>query len=264
MDFDVRYLDYTFKHTTAPKPDLKAARYQPHFHTSYELLYFVRGDADFMIESKLYKLKPGSLLIIKPGEYHNTVFRSEAPYERYVIRFMPQSIYSRLQKLLPKTKSVYYIEGTPLAAEFHRMDVHLNAVHDDVRVGACLGSLQIIIAYLVSSQGLIQSADYVNEQSRTIEKYVESHLSEIHCAEDIARALHMSKSTLYKTFSAQFQTPLMSYIRTRKCMAARTMLFEGLPATEVAERLGFAHYSSFYRDYCQVFGAPPTSARETN
>ena len=264
MDFDVRFQEFTFKHTYSPKPDLNAERYKEHYHTTYELLYFVQGNADFSIKHTLYKLKPGSLLIVKPGEYHNIVFHSEAPYERYVIRFSAPAIYPHVRQRLMRAESVYYIEGTPIDAEFRRLDAHVPLVHHDLLLSAMIGSLGVIIAYLVSSQDLIQKADYVNEVVQAIVEYIDGHLAEIHSADEIARALHMSKSALYKSFSQQFGTPLMSYIRTQKCMVARDLLSEGHPATVVAERLGFNHYSSFYRDYLQIFGAAPTVKKEAD
>lgn len=258
MEFDVRYRDFTFKHTFASKPDLNSERYREHYHTTYELLYFVQGNADFMLQHTLYKIKPGSLLIAKPGEYHHLVLHSDAPYERYVIRFSPMSVYPYVRKQLDKTETVYYIQGTPLEAEFRRMDSHVTAVHKDVLLSACIGSMNIINAYLISSQDLIQKADYVNEDTRTIIQYIDTHLFDIRTVGDIAQALHMSRSSIYKLFTKQFDTPIMSYIRTQKCMIARDLLAEGESASIVARRLGFKHYSSFYRNYSSVFHAAPT------
>lgn len=261
MDFDIRLHDYTFKHTFSPVPDLNADRYKEHFHTGFELLYFMRGDADFMVQHTIYKIRPGSLLIAKPGEYHNIVFHSAAPYERYVIRFNPFSIYPYLRKQLEKAESVYFIEGSPLVAEFARIDEFLSYIHQDVYIGACIGSLNIIIAYLISSQSLTQVADYVDEDAKRIVEYIDAHLPEIQSSDDLARALHMSKSGIYKIFDKQFQTPLMTYIRTQKCMLAHNLITDGVTATEAAERLGFNHYSSFYREYVKIFGTPPTTAK---
>ena len=50
----------------------------------------------------------------------------------------------------------------------------------------------------------------------------------------------------------------MNYVRTQKCIAARRLLQEGTSAAETADRLGFIHYSSFYRDYRQTFGIAPS------
>lgn len=261
MDFDVRFREFTFKHTESERPDPTEGRFQEHFHTGYELLYFVRGDADLMLKHTLYKLKPGSLLVIKPGEYHYIVFRSDAPYERYLMRFSPLAIYPKVLKKLEQSDSVYYVESTPLKHVFRHMDTDLEMVHRDMQGTICIGFMNIVIAHLISLQGMTQKADYVNAEVKKIVDYIDANLTQIYAAEDVAKALHISKSALYKAFSAQFGVPIMSYIRTQKCMIARNLLSEGAAATEVAERLGFNHYSSFYRDYCKIFGAPPTSVK---
>ena len=260
MEFDVRYRDYTFKHSYSPKPDMNAEHFREHYHTSYEMLFFVKGNADFMLQHTRYSIKPGSLLIAKPGEYHNIVFNTDEPYDRYVIRFDPASIHHHVRRRLEQAESVYHIANTDIAALFYLMDEFLSIVHIDMRLSACIGSLNIIISYLVSSMDLVQKADYVNDESRKIAEYIDRHLAEINSAEDLTAALHMSKSALYKTFSAQFDTPIMSYIRTQKCMAARKLMYDGVSAMDAAERLGFNHYSSFYRDYQRVFHESPTGA----
>ena len=261
MPFDVRFLDYTFKHTYSPKPDLSEDRFREHFHTTYELLYFVQGDADFMLQQTRYMIRPGSLLIAKPGEYHNIVFHSEQPYDRYVMRFAPTAIYPGVLRQLEKTRSVYYVENSPIAEEFRRMDAHLQDLPNErVKILLSIGCMNIILAHIISSQNLVQKADYEDKDLAAIVQYIDSHLTEIHSVDDIANAVHMSRSGIYKSFSKQFDTPIMSYIRTRKCMAARELLYEGMSATDVSEKLGFIHYSSFYRDYMQVFKSPPSEA----
>ena len=260
MEFDVRYHEYTFKQSYSPEPETSQERFKEHYHTAYELLYFLKGDADFMVQHTRYNIKPGSLLIAKPGEYHNIVFRSKAPYERYVIRFNPNSIRRTLQQQLEKTKSVYYISGTPLADCFQKMDEHIAGVHPEARPYACIGVMYIILSYLVTAQNLIQPADYINEDSRIVLEYIDRHLSEIHSVQDLSEALHMSRSSIYRVFSQQLDTTLMSYIRTQKCLQARLLIHTGHSPQLVASQLGFAHYSSFYRDYRQIFGEAPSKA----
>ncbi len=261
MDFDIRYRSYVFKHTTSEKPSTDDAIFAEHFHTSYEILYFVRGEADLLLQHTRYSIEPRSLLVIKPGEYHNIVFRSQKPYERYVIRITPASLHQDMPSLLARTKSVYSIAGTPLEEEFLRMDKHLSLLRPETQFNACIGSLILILSYLVSSENLIRPADYINETSKRIIDYIGVHISEIHSVDDLSRGLHLSKSSLYRIFSAQFNTPILSYVRTQQCLLAQQYMLEGMSATEAAERLGFAHYSSFYREYRRVFNASPSALK---
>lgn len=260
MEFDIRYRSYVFKHTYTDKPDLSQDRFPPHFHTAYELLYFVSGDAFLALQHTQYSIRPGSLLVIKPGEYHNIVFRSQAPYERYVIRMSPVSLRRGMADLLSRTQSVYYIAGTPLEEEFLRMDSHLAFLRENTHVNACIGSMDLILSYLINSDSLIQRADYIDKDSKRVLDYIDSHLADVHSIDDLVRGLHMSKSAIYRIFSTQLDTPPMNYIRTQQCLVARNLLAEGVSATEVSARLGFSYYSSFYRSYQQVFHAPPSES----
>ena len=216
MEFDIRYRDYTFKHSLSMQPDLSAPRFREHYHTTCEFLYFVRGNADFMLQHRNYKIRPGSLLIARPGEYHKIDFHTREPYERYVIRFDPQTLRHHVQRQLNKAESVYFIEGSPLASMFRQMDALLPGIHEDMRLSACIGTLHILLAYLISSQNLVQKADSVNEDAREIVDYIESHLAKIHSAEDISSPMHLSRTSLYRIFALQFQIPVMNYVRTQK------------------------------------------------
>lgn len=87
MEYDVRSGSYTFKHKTDAEPAAAHEKFKEHYHTMYELLYFLEGDADFAIQHTLYRLKPHCLLVVKPGELHNLVVKSGKRYERIVLRF---------------------------------------------------------------------------------------------------------------------------------------------------------------------------------
>ena len=71
----------------------KDASYPPvasHYHEFYEIFLFVSGNADYVVHDKMFRLKPGDLLIIPPAIMHHPIFRDfEIPYERYVLWLSP-------------------------------------------------------------------------------------------------------------------------------------------------------------------------------
>ena len=78
----------TDKHYMA-EPDFeidhyKDASYPPvasHYHEFYEIFLFVSGNADYVVHDKMFRLKPGDLLIIPPAIMHHPIFRDfEIPY----------------------------------------------------------------------------------------------------------------------------------------------------------------------------------------
>lgn len=259
MEFDVRDERFTFKHEITSQPELTSNRFPDHYHSVYELLYCIQGDADFMIQHTRYTLHPHSLLVVKPGQHHQIVLKSSETYDRIVIRFDENNMHGKLRRQLRNLDSVYLIKDTKLSEELLRMDEMYQNIHRDLIYNAFIGELYVILARLLSSRELIQEADEVNEDFRMIIDFIDGHLTEITTIEDLCRSLHMSRSTIQKIFSDQLHTPIMSYIRVQKIMLAHTMLHDGINANETAIQCGFRDYSSFYRAYMKIYKHAPVN-----
>jgi AraC-like DNA-binding protein len=76
--------------------------------------------------------------------------------------------------------------------------------------------------------------------------------------EDLARAAHMSVSSLHHHFKALTgMSPLQFQKQLRLAEARRLMLGERLDAASAAYRVGYESPSQFSREYSRHFGAPP-------
>ena len=152
-----------------------------------------------------------------------------------------------------------YIKDTQLSLFFSQTDHLLPSLIPETRFTSCYGALMLMLSLLVSSDQLRQKADFIDPELRQMLRLIDRELPRIHNVDDIAGQMHMSRSAVYRLFASRMHTPVMTYVRTRKCMNARTMLAQGIPASEVAGSLGFTHYSSFYRDYVNLFGEAPSA-----
>ena len=54
---------------------------------------------------------------------------------------------------------------------------------------------------------------------------------------------------------------VFSYLATKRIALAEQLLEDGLPANEVAERVGFHDYSVFYRAYKKTTGRSPSQVK---
>ena len=76
--------------------------------------------------------------------------------------------------------------------------------------------------------------------------------------DDLARAAHMSSSSLHHHFKALTgMSPLQYQKQLRLAEARRLMLAERLDAASAAYRVGYESPSQFSREYSRQFGAPP-------
>ena len=66
---------------------------QLHHHDFFEVFFLISGDVSYTIESRVYHLMPGDLLLISPKELHQICIRHEmAAYERFVLWVDPQML----------------------------------------------------------------------------------------------------------------------------------------------------------------------------
>ncbi len=251
---------YVFRHSDEKEATVNSGNELGwHFHTCYELLYFLRGEADYQIEQSRYTLRPHSLLIIKPGEYHAMHVTSNKRLDRIVIHFGDDFLSPEMREKLASMSNVYCIPGTRLSSEILMVDTYQEDLKAGLPKDILANQMQIILAFLCSMEGLHQTADHVDHGAEQIISYIHSNLPTIHTLDDICQNVHMSRSTVQNLITDYLQTPVMSYVRTQKCILARTLLQNGTPATEAAMRCGFGDYSSFYRAYRNVFGIAPSS-----
>ena len=259
MGFDIRKGNYLFKHSLDLEPDNNRENFKEHYHSSYELLYFIKGKADFTLRQQIYHLQNHSLLLIKPGDYHNILIKERVPYERVVIRFSPNDIPATLNSKLSASSNVFEIQNSLLERELLHLDKYADILDLPVKEHIFFSELIIILCLLTTSDNLRKKEDKINTSVARIIECIDSDLVGIQTIEDIASKLRMSPSTINKAFIKHMQTPVMSYVRTQKCMLAKNLMLAGVPANEAALQTGFEYYSTFYRAYKSVFGVSPTA-----
>ena len=97
----------TFSHTKTDTPT--QSPFHRHMHSDYEILYFVEGDADYVVESAVYRLQRRDLLLIAPRTYHHLRLRSSSRYERFVINFSEAELGGELSPILPGEDCIFNI-----------------------------------------------------------------------------------------------------------------------------------------------------------
>jgi AraC-like DNA-binding protein len=111
----------------------------------------------------------------------------------------------------------------------------------------------------VRHQGSIQYRRKLQFFSR-INNIIDKHLeSEDFGIDQIASELNMSKSQLYRKFSALTDQPIGKYVRTYRLHKAKEMIeTTGKNVTEAAQDTGFKNLSHFSSRFKEEFGYPPS------
>ena len=77
----------TYNYLTFKKPTLNPEPFSMHCHTTYELIFFEKGEANYIIDENKYKLHKNDLIFIRPYKYHYIEFTKDTEYSRINIAF---------------------------------------------------------------------------------------------------------------------------------------------------------------------------------
>lgn len=243
------------------KQNYSRDRYNTHVHRTYELLYVLEADATYIIEDRKYKLKAHDLIIVRPGNYHLLQFDSQQCYERYNILFDPVLLGIDNICVLPEHLDVLNCSQIPIITDLFRKMDYYHAQLTDKEMADMLVLLIKELIYNLSIHCTQRSSDRLHHSPpllRDALKLINENLATIDNVGQIAQALFISESYLYRMFQKELLTTPSKYITEKRLLMAQELLRSGKNPTEVYSDCGFSDYSVFYRSYQKYFGYKPS------
>ena len=248
-----------FKHETTRNMPKNA--YSMHSHNMYELLYFVGGDATYVIEDRRYKLKRGDLVLIKPSKYHYVQIDSSCDYERYDILISTKTKNIARIELLDEAPEIINLEEYSMATEIIKKTDFYFKHFSGEDFENILTSLLNELLYLLSVTPATERTDAPEVTSATISDaltYINNNLTTLENVDEVAKSCFVSESYLFRLFKKELKQTPAKYINSKKLLLAERMIIDGKTPTEVYEQCGFNDYTTFYRNYVSFFGHPPS------
>ena len=247
-----------FKHESSE--NLPCNTYSMHTHSTYELIYFLEGDATHVIEDRKYKLKKGDLILIRPFRSHFIQIDAPAKYERYDILFDMEKHGVESVRLIPESMEVINLSGNAVAEElFRKCDLYHKSC-DEETFERILSHLLSELFYNLHVFPRAASADgtAVSPLISGALQYINENLCTLSGVEEIAGHLFVSASYLFRLFQRELHQTPKKYILEKRLLLAQKKLSLGEKPTEVCEACGFCDYTTFYRNYIAFFGHSPS------
>ncbi len=245
-----------------------------HHHDFYELYYLISGDVTYTIESKLYKVLPGDILLISPRELHQVHIQAErSVYERYTLWLDPQFIHSLstqrsdLFQALDPTGPGYRNQLRLQSAERQRVKSLLEQLYQEDRTdsfGSDILPVNLVTQLLVTINRLALREDLpladLSRSSRTVSQvveYINLNYAEPLSLDSLAERFYVSKYHLSHKFQRQMGTSVGKFIQKKRLQIARHLLSQGRKASEIATVCGFNDYAGFFRAFRAEYGTTP-------
>lgn len=247
-----------------------------HSHSFHELLCCQNTcDVEYLVGSERYRLQKGDIVIVPPGVSHRPLLSEHMtePFRRDVM-WLSEEFAAQIPHLLPaghkgdgREAILLRTGGTQwdfLAAMFRNGVMEA----EQKRLGweeSILGNAIQILVYIGRALDDRSAVPLHVEKPELLDQvlmYVEEHLSDKITLAEVARHFWVSQSTISQTFKNKMGVSFYRCVTQRRLIAAKTLIFQGLPLESINEKVGFTDYSTFYRAFKQEFGISPRQFRK--
>lgn len=245
-----------------------------HHHDFFELYCLLSGDLEYQVEGRRYMVKPGMLLLVAPGENHQT-FSSDPKQEfERIVLWMSRDFVNSLSSMLPRiVESVAkQVPGwnliTPDDDTYQVLTGLLFSLLYEKELADADSpflSRLIVMQLLVHLNRFLahSHAERTERQDRRyastlqVYEYINGHFRENITVSSLAKQFFMDKNTLTRHFKRMIGLTPGEYIRRKRLESARDLIYQGFSAQEAGYRNGFSDYSAFYRAFRQEYGQSP-------
>ncbi len=225
-----------------------------HVHyNGIEIMYIIKGKGTFLVENKVFDIKPNMLIVIDSDTLHCSNHSKECEYLRDRILFdkeqflsllniCDESIENILQKCFFTDENIHHLFEKILKSddgiEKTRLSLKiLENCRNEKKSGSSL--IDIILAF------------------------IEDNLENCLNAQNIAEEVHISSSHLYHLFKEKTGFALMEYIKLRRIEKAKSLLRNSdLTISQISVKCGYDNFSHFSRVFHLLEGVSPNKYRK--
>lgn len=242
-----------------------------HSHLTYEIIYYMAGEASFQIEAESYNSSPGDLILINRQAFHR-IFNLSEKYERAVIQ-----IDCRLGSLFGNDINLFKFFSNASKAgsciirkeiiEKNNLDTRIKYLlelcaddnpENSLRLACNLMLLLLDIGTLIDNTTEPQNKPVDKFINGAIE-YISGNLHSDFSLGDIAKSIYISKFYLCRLFKEKTGISIKSYIQIKRVYEAHSLITQGEPSGSASLKVGFNNYSNFYKAYKKIIGRNPKS-----
>lgn len=264
VSFNDKYFYYRHSETIPSEDEI----FHLHMHGCIEVLVFLKGDSDFIVEGNIYPLKPYDILIVKSNEMHQIKHRSNAVYERVVM-----SLTDLFFEEFDCEKYKDFFTSHPLGgsncirlgdddreeltAFFGRMERYIPQA-ESLKCPSVIHGAAMEFVHFMNFARKKMNVEYTqNLNVNKILNYINNEISHELRLDDIAEFMFMSKYHLCRIFRQHTGLTINSYIANKRILLVREYHMKGMNLSEACICAGFPSYCSFYKTYRSLTGRAP-------
>ncbi len=253
---------------------------KPTGHTQCELVYILRGKIGLTLNNSYVECGEGEIIMLETKVYHSFTMFEGVETEIQVVEFNPTLLPSFVKldfsrggvgssfggnripaEVVKEAKLFSYFKRITLLAKKRGLPYKDSLIVAEI--------LRLIAAINLRLDGVAQARLMLDEEDKrrrnlfeTCINYINQNIHTHIKLEDIAAAVHFSKSYVQHVFKQKMGMSISSYINSQKMSIARSMLANEESPLVVAQKLGFEYYTTFSVKFKQYYGVSPKDVKK--
>lgn len=231
-----------------------------HEHGFYEVNLIFSGNVKILLGDRCEEGTGSRMVLTRPGTPHYIACLPDVLYRRLYLAFSDDFVAGGLPEW-NALAAVFGKDGQIVPLNEEQIAFFKSLIEDIGNEKSPLGKRLLIYYFLTRLSGLIEGE--VPHARRAppyvvgVISYLEKHYSERFCASDLARRMHVGRTTLMTGFRTYTGTTVGEYLTGCRLKNAARLLREGRTLENTAEACGFADSSGLIRAFRRVYGMTP-------
>lgn len=241
--------------------------YSGEMHDFWEAVFVVNGQATATADEKVIALRAGQLLFHKPMEFHRIWSENDTAPHLQILTFHTvgegmRYFEGRCMELTPREQQQFARTCKKVAGAVALYDP---AQPKEGYAGAAFDAALAVEMLLLALRDHVPADEHDltpgARRFREILQVLHAHCEEDLSVEQLAELCGCSVSNMKRIFSRYSDRGVAKYFLTIKIQRAMQLLDAGVPAAEVARRLGFAETGYFHTVFRRETGMTPGTYR---
>ncbi len=247
-----------------------------HIDTSccYKIFLCLSGNKKFHINEYTYDVNMGEIFFVNPFHFHYfSHFDESADHDRYVIFIYPNYL-KKSSTSNTNLANCFSDNLTPHhnfllnSQEISQFTQFIDKIVLQIRFGDDLLNHTLFCELMVFLNRLAiqhHSDEHfsctpttkLDKKITDIFAYIDEHITDDICIDELAKLLHISPSYLCKIYKSSTGTTIHKYITAKRITLAKHYLSEGYPIAVVSRMCGYNDYNVFLKAFTKETGLSP-------
>jgi len=247
-----------------------------HRYEFHALVCVTQGACTQVVDFKSISCKPGSLLVLRPGQVHN--YGRDEDWDGWNILFRPEFL--PVSTTLRDPRLTVDLERLPeqvilSSHELRQVTDSIQQMREDTLVDAPLEDLHALLRHqlhalltrLVILHGHQQAQEPLIspalQRFKRFQQLVDERFAQWHQVADYASQLGYTEKSLARAVAAARGVTAKAFIAARINLEAKRLLVHTeVPVVAIAEKLGFEEATNFSKFFKREVGCTPTEFRQ--